>query len=88
MSPVIIENKSRLMCTCAIEEVGSLQDHVSVIGVIPEHEGLPGRVHLLVLHHIQPLGVVPAELLTLDPFAPLLVTLLDGWGGGGHCSGR
>ena len=75
--------------TRAVEQVGSLQD-VSVpdegFCVLSEQEGL-SFIHLTVLHHLQPLTVVPAELLSLDLLPPLLVVFLERRGGRRGSSG-
>lgn len=69
----------KALSTCTVEQVRSLQD-VSVpdkgFSVVPVQEGFSCLVHLTVLHHLQPLTVVPAELLCLDLLAPLLVIFL------------
>lgn len=66
--------------TCAVEEVRSLQevsrpDEGS--SVLRVQERSPGFVQLAVLHDLQPLAVVQAELLVLDLLAPLLIVLLE-----------
>lgn len=79
----------KAVSTRAVEQVGSLQDFsVPDEGfcVLPEQEGL-SFIHLTVLHHLQPLTVVPAELLSLDLLPPLLVVFLERRGGRRGSSG-
>ncbi len=65
--------------TCTIEEVWSFQD-VTILekrfSIISIHERLC-LIHLPVLHHLQPLRVMPTELLTLDLLAPLHIIFLQ-----------
>lgn len=71
--------KSPPNITCAVEEVWPFQD-VTILekrfSIISIHERLC-LIHLPVLHHLQPLRVMPAELLTLDLLAPLHIIFLQ-----------
>ena len=67
---------------CAVEQIG-LVKHVSVV---KEHVAVPSRVitvhqcviiDMLWLHHLQPLRVVPPELLRLNLLRPDLVKFLQ-----------
>ena len=67
---------------CAVEQIG-LVKHV---GVVKEHVAIPSRVitvhqcviiDMLWLHHLQPLRVVPPELLRLNLLRPDLVKFLQ-----------
>ncbi len=73
----------KVLRTRAEEELRSLQE-VSMsqerLSIVPEQEGISSLVHLTVLHHLQPLTVVPAELLRLDLLPPLLVMFLPSCG--------
>lgn len=71
--------KSSPNITCAVEEVWPFQG-VTILekrfSIISIHERLC-FIHLPVLHHLQPLRVMPAELLTLDLLAPLHIIFLQ-----------
>lgn len=73
--------QTRLSLTCAVEEVGPLQDVSSLqerLSLITIHEGFC-FIHLPVFHHLQPLRVVPAKLLVLDLPSPFFIILLQMW---------
>lgn len=65
--------------TCTVEEVWPFQD-VTILeerfSIVSIHERLC-LIHLPVLHHLQPLRVMPAELLALDLLAPLHIIFLQ-----------
>lgn len=71
--------KSLPNLTCTVEEVWPFQD-VTILeerfSIVSIHERLC-LIHLPVLHHLQPLRVMPAELLALDLLAPLHIIFLQ-----------
>lgn len=65
--------------TCTVEEVWSFQDVTILeerLSIVSIHERLC-LIHLPVLHHLQPLRVMPAELLALYLLAPLHIIFLQ-----------
>ena len=66
---------------CTVEEVGAVEDvcvlEVRLEGLLAVHVAVRHVFHLARLDHLQPLGVVPAELLQLNLLGPLVIMLLE-----------